>query len=62
MGKLNEKAGVLHLMVVYGFLSYKEGKVSITNKELMLKLQEVLWKKEMGYIAKLTRESGAMLV
>ena len=59
--ELGTKDEIYSAMVVYGFLSYQEGKVSIPNKELMLKFQEVLSKKEMGYIAKLARESGAML-
>lgn len=59
--ELGTKNEIYSAMVVYGFLSYQAGKVSIPNKELMLKFQEVLSKKEMGYIAKLARESGAML-
>lgn len=59
--KPGTKDEIYSAMVVYGFLSYQNGRVSVPNKELMLKFQEVLSKKEMGYIARLTSASDQML-
>lgn len=46
------KNEIFSAMVVYGFLTYHDGCVSIPNHELMLKFQEVLAKDEMGYVAR----------
>lgn len=59
--KLETKNEIYSAMVVYGFLSYRDGKVAIPNKELMFKFQEVLARKEMGYVSRLARESEEML-
>ena len=49
-------------MVVYGFLSYENGRVRIPNKELMEKFDEMLQKEEsLGYIYRLAKESDQML-
>ncbi|VYT69418.1 Uncharacterised protein [Hungatella hathewayi] len=49
-------------MVVYGFLSFENGKVSIPNKELMDKFSDMLQKKPtLGYVYNLAKESGRML-
>ena len=38
-------------MVVYGFLSYERGKVSIPNKELMDRFEDMLEKEaSLGYV------------
>ncbi len=43
---LSTKNGIFSAMVVYGFLSYENGKVRIPNKELMEKFDEILQKEE----------------
>lgn len=49
-------------MVVYGFLSYKDGYVSIPNKELMDKFADMVQKEtNLGYVYRLAKESGRML-
>ena len=49
-------------MVVYGFLSYLNGKVCIPNRELMEKFDELLVKNEsLGYVYRLAKESEKML-
>lgn len=58
---LTTKDEIFSAMVVYGFLTYRDGCVSIPNHELMLKFQEVLAKEEMGYVARLARRSKEML-
>lgn len=58
---LTTKDEIFSAMVVYGFLTYHDGCVSIPNHELMLKFQEVLAKEEMGYVARLARRSKEML-
>lgn len=59
---LKTKEEVFSAMVVYGFLSYENGKVSIPNKELMDKFADMIQKEEsLGYIYRLAKESGRML-
>ena len=58
---LNNREDIFSAMLVYGMLTYKEGKAAIPNKELMQKYEEVLHKKEMGYIAALAKRSEEML-
>ena len=49
-------------MVVYGFLSYENGKVSIPNKELMDRFDEMLQRESsLGYVYRLARASDRML-
>lgn len=49
-------------MVVYGLLTYNDGAVSIPNKELMDKFNELLLTKDsMGYVYNLARKSEQML-
>jgi hypothetical protein len=49
-------------MVVYGFLTYENGYVSIPNKELMDKFNDMLMKEtSLGYINQLAKESERML-
>ena len=59
--KLETRDEILSAMVVYGFLTYYDGKVSIPNYELMLKFQKLLKKKDMGYVQKLAKRSEEML-
>lgn len=49
-------------MVVYGFLNYENGCVSIPNKELMNQFAEMAGREEsLGAVYQLTKESGRML-
>ena len=53
---------ILSAMVVYGFLSYYNGKVYIPNKELMDKFDEMVQKEaSLGYVYRLVKESERML-
>ncbi len=59
---LTTKDEIFSAMVVYGFLSYGNGCVSIPNKELMDKFNEMLIKEpSMGYVHRLAAESTKML-
>ena len=59
--QLTTRDEILFAMVVYGFLTYYDGRVSIPNHELMLKFRDVLEKEDMGYVAKLALSSEEML-
>ena len=59
---LSTKDEIFSAMVVYGFLSYKDGCVSIPNKELMDKFADMVQKEtNLGYVYRLAKESGRML-
>lgn len=59
---LTTRDEIFSAMVVYGFLTYKDGKVSIPNKELMDRFGEMLQKEpSMGYIHQLAKHSRKML-
>ncbi len=59
---LRTKEEILSAMVVYGFLSYENGTVSIPNKELMDKFSDMLKKEaSLGYVYQLARASEKML-
>lgn len=59
---LTTKDEIFSAMVVYGFLSYENGCVSIPNKELMDKFDAMLEKEaSLGYIYQLAKESEKML-
>ncbi|MDC7288607.1 ATP-binding protein [Blautia schinkii] len=59
---LQTKEEIFSAMVVYGFLSYKNGKVCIPNKELMEKFSDMLQKEpSLGYVYSLANESARML-
>ena len=59
---LQTKEEIFSAMVVYGFLSYDKGKVSVPNKELMDKFTDMLQKEpSLGYVYRLAKESGRML-
>ncbi len=61
--ELKTKDEIFSAMVVYGFLNFKDGYVSIPNKELMDKFAEVVQREpSLGNVYKLTKESGRMLV
>ncbi len=60
--ELNTKDEIYSAMVIYGLLTYIEGKVFIPNKELMDKFKELVMSKEsMGYVYRLANESKRML-
>lgn len=60
--KLGTKNEIFSAMVVYGFLSYENGCVSIPNRELMGKFSDMLQKEaSLGYVYRLARESENML-
>ena len=59
---LQTKDEIFSAMVVYGFLSYENGKVSIPNQELMEKFADMLRKESsLGYVYRLAKESDRML-
>lgn len=59
---LSTRDEIYSAMVVYGFLSYLNGKVCIPNRELMEKYDELLVKNEsLGYVYRLAKESEKML-
>lgn len=59
---LQTRDEIFSAMVVYGFLSYENGKVSIPNKELMGKFTDMLQKEpSLGYVYRLAKESSRML-
>ena len=59
---LTTKDEIFSAMVVYGFLSYENGFVSIPNKELMNKFNDMLLKEpSLGYMNQLAKESDRML-
>jgi hypothetical protein len=59
---LRTKNEIFSAMLVYGFLTFDNGYVSIPNKELMDKFDEMLLKEStLGYVYNLARESEKML-
>lgn len=59
---LRTKEEILSAMVVYGFLSYETGTVSIPNKELMDQFADMIKRENsFGYVYQLARESERML-
>lgn len=60
---LSTRDEILSAMVIYGFLSYANGYVSIPNRELMGKFTEMLQKESsLGYIYRLAKKSTQMLL
>ena len=60
--ELRTRDEIFSAMVVYGFLNYENGCVSIPNKELMDKFAEMAQKEaSLGNVYRLTKESGRML-
>lgn len=59
---LNTKDEIFSAMVVYGFLNYEDGCVSIPNKELMDRFSDMIQKEpSLGYVHRLAEESDRML-
>ena len=60
--RLSTREEIFSAMVVYGFLTYENGCVSIPNKELMDRFNEMLMKEQsLGYIYQLAQKSEKML-
>lgn len=60
--RLETREEIFSAMVVYGFLSYDGGKLSIPNKELMRQFESMLQKEQsLGYVYRLARESDRMV-
>ncbi len=60
--ELKTRDEIFSAMVVYGFLNYENGCVSIPNKELMDKFAEMVQREaSLGNVYRLTKESGRML-
>ena len=63
-GQLRARNQICSAMVVYGLLTYDQasGQVSIPNRELMMKFNDLLISAEsLGYVHRLARESARML-
>lgn len=59
---LHTKDEIYSAMVVYGLLTYENGKVYIPNRELMDQFQKILMTKDsLGYVYRLAKESERML-
>lgn len=59
---LESKDQIYSAMVVYGLLTYEDGRVFIPNKELMTKYEELLIHREsLGYLYELANISNRML-
>ena len=59
---LRTKSQIYSAMVVYGLLTYTQGKVFIPNRELMFKYEELLRsEKSLGYVYRLANISDQML-
>ena len=59
---LTTREEIFSAMVVYGFLNYENGYVSIPNKELMDRFSDMLQKEpSLGYVHRLASESSRML-
>ena len=59
--QLDTRDEILSAMVVYGFLSYYDGKLTIPNHELMEKYQKVLSRDSMGEVKEIVGRSKEML-
>lgn len=61
--ELKTRDEIFSAMVVYGFLNYEDGYVSIPNKELMDKFADLVQREpSLGNVYRLTRESERMLL
>nr|WP_308310790.1 AAA family ATPase [Schaedlerella arabinosiphila] len=61
--ELKTKDEIFSAMVVYGFLNYGDGYVSIPNKELMGRFADMVQREpSLGNVYRLTRQSGRMLM
>ena len=59
--QLDTRDEILSSMVIYGFLSYHNGFLTIPNHELMIKFQNVLKEEYMGGVSEIVRQSNEIL-
>ena len=60
--KLETKDEIYSAMVVYGLLTYEDGKVFVPNREIMEQFRKMLMTKDsLGYVYRLAKESEKML-
>lgn len=59
--QLDTRDAILSAMVVYGFLSYYDGRLHIPNRELMEKFQRVLTRDSFGAVKEVVDRSKEML-
>lgn len=60
--ELNTKDEIYSAMVVYGLLTYEDGKVFIPNREIMEQFRKLMLSKDsLGYVYRLAKESERML-
>lgn len=57
VSRTDTRNAVLSEMVIYGFLSYHNGRLTIPNRELMTKFYNVLRRESMGEIAQIVKQS-----
>lgn len=55
------KKDIFSAMIIYGLLSYSDGKLKIPNKELMLEFENALEDEAFGYVSQLVKNSAAVL-
>lgn len=60
-GNPSTKKEIYAAMIIYGLLSYSDGKLRIPNKELMIEFESALEDDDFGYVAELVRNSNAVL-
>ena len=56
-----KKEEIFSAMIIFGYLSYHNGYLSIPNQEIMKKFQQALKDQSLGYIAELATNSDIML-
>ena len=59
--KVNTKNEILSLMVIGGFLAYHKNQIFVPNKEVMMKLENLLLTPEMGNISRVLEKSNDLL-
>ncbi len=55
------KKDIYSAMIIYGLLAYRDGELSVPNKELMLEFEAALEDDDFGYVAELVRNSNEVL-
>lgn len=60
-GNPGSREEIYAAMIIYGLLSYHDGKLDIPNKELMLEFQKAIRDDDFEYVAELVRNSNEIL-
>lgn len=60
-GNPGSREEIYAAMIIYGLLSYHDGKLEIPNKELMLEFQKAIRDDDFEYVAELVRNSNEIL-